>query len=146
MMFTKEQLERFFDATLTEKEFEHFSDLSLSEEDQGVIFRVIARFGVNIDDSSKYVGYFLQMKVLGTLAFRIMHSHHSWTKARKIFRTVGVDLDALPLETPLTDRVIAVRLFKKNRVVGGLWSAVTGVPRRGIMGEQKVLSSSSENS
>ena len=118
------------------------SDLKLSAREIEVIERVYTRKEVDLDQSAKYVGWYLQMKIIGTLPFRIMHSHHTWLRARKLFKEFGIDLAKdLPETTSKSPRVRAYHLFMKNYpVVTPLWAALARVKRRdGTMRENRVF-------
>ena len=126
----------------TEEQIEYMASLDLDENERKALFKVMFRKYSDIDESAKYVGWYIQMRAFGTLNFRIIHSPKSWTKAKKIFRQAGINLDDLEKEPLMANRVIAYRVFKKDYPsIRDLWDILTKIKRRdGTMHQNKKLS------
>jgi hypothetical protein len=93
----------------------------------------------DIDQTASHAGSYLQMKIYGTMAFRILHSHVTWIKLKRDLESTGLDVDALPDWTPHSDRVRGVRWYRGD-VVGArdVWSFLVGIDRRKAKGLARV--------
>lgn len=85
-----------------------------------------------IDDSTSYAGYFLQMKLYGTMTFRILHSHATWIKVKRELESVGLNIAALPEWTEYSEKVRGVRWYKNDLLKAkDVWTFLVGINRRG---------------
>lgn len=85
-----------------------------------------------IDQASTYAGYYLQMKLYGTMTFRILHSHGTWIKVKKALESVGFDIDSIPDWTDYSERVAGVRWYKNDLMkASDIWAFLVGIDRRG---------------
>lgn len=104
-------------------------DLTLHELD--CLNNLLVRKDHYLDISTSYAGYYLQMKLYGTLTFRILRSHGTWIKVKRELESVGLDIDALPDWTEHSEKVAGVRWYKKDLLkTKDVWSFLTGVNRR----------------
>jgi hypothetical protein len=85
-----------------------------------------------LDELTSYAGYFLQMKLYGTMTFRILHSHATWIKVRRELVLAGLDVDSLPEWTALSEKVRGVRWYKNDLLKAkDVWTFLVGINRRG---------------
>ena len=132
--------ESVYGVEFTEEELEEVSKLDLDENERNALFGIMFRPKSDIDESARYAGYYIQMRVFGTLAFRIIHSQPLWIESKKIFKSFGIDLNELPERTLMGNRVLAVRLFDKNYpIVTDLWEVLVGIKRKGVMKDQRLF-------
>lgn len=105
-------------------------DLTLEELE--CLQRLLVRKDHYLDDSTSYTGYYLQMKVYGTMTFRILHSHATWIKVKRELASAGLDVDALPEWTKHSEKVRGVRWYKDDLLKAkDVWSFLVGINRRG---------------
>lgn len=85
-----------------------------------------------LEASTSYAGYYLQMKLYGTMTFRILHSHATWIKVKRELASVGLDVDALPEWTEHSEKVRGVRWYKNDLLKAkDVWTFLVGINRRG---------------
>lgn len=104
-------------------------DLTLHELE--CLDRLFFRKDHGLDITTKHAGYYLQMKLFGTMAFRILHSHGTWIKVKRDLESVGLNIEGLPEWTEHSDRVRGVQWYK-NDALGArdIWSFLVGIDRR----------------
>jgi hypothetical protein len=99
--------------------------------EQKAIIKLMTRFDSDIDESSRYVGYFVLVKTFGTLVFRIVHSRNTWVKLRRILKEVDIDITSYSERTVVGNRVRALSLFDKaHPTVRDLWAVLQAIDRR----------------
>jgi hypothetical protein len=104
-------------------------DLTLYELE--CLDKLMLRKGHELDRSTAHAGYFLQMKLFGTMTFRILHSHGTWIKVKKALESVGLDIDGLPDWTEHAEAVRGVRWYKDDVLQArDVWSFLVGIDRR----------------
>lgn len=112
-------------------------DLSLHE--LHCLTQLFVRKGHDIDSTASHAGYYLQMKLYGTMTFRILHSHVTWIKVKRDLESVGLDVDALPSWTPHSDKVRGVRWYRSGaEAARDVWSFLVGIDRRKAKGLAQV--------
>ena len=104
-------------------------DLTLHE--LRCLTQMFLRKGHDVDRSSAHVGYYLQMRMFGTMTYRILHSHGTWIKVKRDLESVGLDVDGLPDWTPHSERIRGVRWYKGDVLnAQDVWAFLVGVDRR----------------
>jgi len=85
----------------------------------------------DVDRSSAHVGYYLQMRMFGTMTFRILHSHVTWIKVKRDLESVGLDVDGLDDWTAHSRHVRGVRWYQEDAMKArDVWSFLVGIDRR----------------
>ena len=112
-------------------------DLTLHE--LHCLSQMFLRSSHDVDRSALHVGYFLQMKMYGTMTFRILHSHVTWIKVKRDLESVGIDVAELPDWTAHADMVRGVRWYREDVMKArDVWSFLVGVDRRKARGLGRV--------
>lgn len=112
-------------------------DLSLHE--LHCLTELFLRSDHDIDGTASHAGYYLQMKLYGTMTFRILHSHVTWIKVKRDLASVGLDVEALPTWTVHSNRVRGVRWYRGGaEAARDLWSFLVGIDRRKAKGLAQV--------
>lgn len=112
-------------------------DLTLHE--LHCLTRMFLRMDHDVDRTTAHVGYYLQMKMYGTMTFRILHSHVTWIKVKRDLESTGLDVDALPDWTPHSESVRGARWYKGDVVKArDVWSFLVGIDRRKAKGLARV--------
>ena len=106
--------------------------LQLSDKELKALEKIMTRKGFSVDDSSKYVGYYIQMKLMGVMSFRILHSQGTWIKARDLFNEFDIPVDSLPKWTKDGDKLNGVKWYKDDVLKARrVWEFFAGIERRG---------------
>ncbi len=104
-------------------------DLTLHE--LRCLTQMFLRMNHDVDRSTAHVGYYLQMRLFGTMTFRILHSHGTWIKVKRDLESVGLDVDALPDWTQHSENIRGVRWYKDDVLKArDVWSFLVGIDRR----------------
>ena len=112
-------------------------DLTLHE--LHCLTRIFLRKDHDVDRTTAHVGYYLQMKMFGTMTFRILHSHVTWIKVKRDLESAGLDVDSLPDWTPHSDRIRGVRWYRGGaEAARDLWSFLVGIDRKKAVGLARV--------
>lgn len=105
--------------------------LEFSDKELEAFEKIMYRKRVDVDESGRYIGFYIQVKLLGVMTFRIMHSHDTWIKLKRIFSEFDIDVESFPDWTSKGDQINGAKWYKKN-VLGSsnVWDALVGIPRR----------------
>lgn len=104
-------------------------DLTLHE--LSCLTSMFLRRGHDVDRTAAHIGYYLQMRMFGTMTFRILHSHVTWIKVKRDLESVGLDVDSLPDWTAHSERVRGVRWYKGDALKArDVWTFLVGIDRR----------------
>ena len=87
--------------------------LNLSDHEQKQLTLIAGRKGKTVDESMTYVSHYLEMKLLGIMAFQILHSHVTWSKAKKLFKEYDIPVDDFPKYTEIGKNINAIRWHQK---------------------------------
>ena len=105
--------------------------LTFTEKELEVFEQIIARPKIDVDVSGRYIGYYIQIKLLGIIPFRILHSGPTWTKIKKLFAEFDVDVESLPEVTSMGEKINGYKWYEDQLpVVTDVWEFLVGIDRR----------------